>query len=110
VDAAGRPSPPSMTKHQQGILGNDKIVSVGATKPALLQALAAAAVRGKYCARCGDGSTRMCPDDGVVAAAQFALGVEGHMPNDEARAALESLSDAKVVRRALAALRNNTDN
>jgi hypothetical protein len=99
-----------MTKHQQGRLENDKIASVGATKPALLQALAATAVQGEYCTRCGDGGTRMRPDDGVVAAAQFALKVEGRMPNDEARAALESLPGAKVVRRALAALHNDTNN
>jgi hypothetical protein len=49
-------------------------------------------------------------DNGVVAAAQFALGIEGRMPNNKGRAALESLPGAMVVRRALAALRNYTNN
>jgi hypothetical protein len=75
-----------------------------------LRALAAAAVRGEVGARCGDGGARMRPDNGVVAAAQFALGVEGRMPDNKAWATLESLPGAKVVRRALAALRNNTNN
>ncbi len=91
-------------------MDGDKIVRVGATKPVLLQALAVAAVQGKVGARCGDGGASMRPDDGIVAAAQFALGVEGRMPNNKARAALESLLSAKVVRRALAVLRNNTNN
>jgi hypothetical protein len=52
----------------------------------------------------------MRPDDSIVAAAQFALGVEGRMPNSKARAVLESLPGAKVVRRALAALPNDTNN
>jgi hypothetical protein len=76
----------------------------------LLRALAAAAVRGKVGARRGDGGARMHPDKGVVAAARFALRVEGRMPDDEARATLESLPGAKVLRRALSAFRNNTDN
>jgi hypothetical protein len=75
-----------------------------------LQALAAVAIRGKVGARRGNGGTRMRPDDSVGAAAQFALGVEGRMPDNEARAALESLPGTKVVRRALAALRNDTNN
>jgi hypothetical protein len=79
-------------------------------KPALLRASAAAAVRGKVGARCRDGSARIRPDDGVVAAAQFALWIEGLMPHDKARAALESLPGAMVMRRVLAVLRNNTDN
>jgi hypothetical protein len=91
-------------------LDDNKIASLGATKPALLQALGAAAVRGKVGARRRDGGTRIHPDNGVVAAAQFALWVEGLMPDDKARAALESLPGAMVVRRALAALRNDTDN
>ncbi len=53
---------------------------------------------------------RMRLDDGVVAAAQFALGIEGRMPHDKARAALKSLPGTIVVRRVLAALRNNTNN
>jgi hypothetical protein len=88
---------------------NDKIASVGTTKPALLRALAAAAVRGEVGTSCRDGSVGMCLDDNITAAAQFALGVKGRMPNDEARAALESLPGAKVVRRALAALHDDTD-
>jgi hypothetical protein len=51
----------------------DKIASLGITKPALLQALAAAAVRGKVGTRRRDGGMRIRPDNGVVAAAQFAL-------------------------------------
>jgi hypothetical protein len=51
----------------------------------------------------------MQPDDDVAAAARLALVVEGCMPNDKARAALESLPGAKVVRRVLAALRDNTN-
>ncbi len=84
-------------------------MSVGATKPALLQALAAAAVRGKVGVSCGDGGMGMCPDNDIMAAAQFALGVKGRMLDDKARAVLESLPGAKVVRRALAALQDNTN-
>jgi hypothetical protein len=51
----------------------------------------------------------MYPDDGVAAAARFVPGAKGCMPNDEARTALESLMGAEVVRRALAALRDDTD-
>jgi hypothetical protein len=51
----------------------------------------------------------MCPDDNIKAAAQFALGVKGRMPNDEARAALKSLPGAEVVRRVLAALHDDTN-
>ncbi len=90
-------------------MDNDKIASGGTTKPALLQALAAAAVRGEVGASCGDGGVGMCPDDDIMAAAQFALGVKGPMPNDKARTVLESLPGAKVVKRALAALHNNTN-
>ncbi len=88
---------------------NDKIACVGTTKPALLQALVAAAVRGKVGARRGDGGAGMCPDNGVAAAARFSLGVKRRMPDDKAGAALESLPGAEVVRRALAALRDDTD-
>ncbi len=52
----------------------------------------------------------MRPDEGVVAAAQFSLGVDRHMPNDKARTALESLPGAKVLRRALVAFCNNANN
>jgi hypothetical protein len=51
----------------------------------------------------------MRPEDDVAAAAGLALGVEGCMPNNKARAAVESHPGAKVVRRVLAALRNDTD-
>jgi hypothetical protein len=88
----------------------NKIASLDATKPALLQALVAAAVRGKVGTRRGDSSVRMRPDDGVVAAAQFALRVEGRMPHDKVRATLKSRPGTMVVRRVLAALRNNTNN
>ncbi len=88
---------------------DDKIMSVGATKPALLRASAAAAVRGEVSTRRGDGGVGMCPDDNITAAARFALGVKGRMPDDEARAALESLPGTEVVRRALAALRKDTN-
>jgi hypothetical protein len=90
-------------------LDDNKIARVGATKPALLRAKAAAAVRGKVGVRCRDGSAGMRLDNGIMAAARFALGVEGCMPNDNTRAALESLLGAQGVRRALAALRNDTN-
>jgi hypothetical protein len=48
-------------------------------------------------------------DDGVAAAARFAPGAKGSMPNNKAKAALESLTGAEVVRRALAALRDDTN-
>jgi hypothetical protein len=57
----------------------------------------------------GDGSTGMHSDDSITAAAQLALGFEGRMPDDKARAAFEGLPRAEVVRRALAALRNDID-
>jgi hypothetical protein len=91
-------------------------MSVGARKPAPLRALAAADVRGPTITRSGgagvirrDGGTGMRLDDNLTAAAQLALGFEGRMPNDEARAAFKGLPCAKVVRRALAALCNNTN-
>ncbi len=71
--------------------------------------MTAAAVQGKVGIRLGDGGAGMRLDNDVAAAAGLALGVEGSMPNIEARAALESLPGAKVMRRALAALRNNTN-
>ncbi len=86
------------------------IARVGATKPALLQALAAAAVGGKVGAKRGDSCMGMYPDDGVAAAANFAPGAKGRMPNNKARAALDSIMGAKVLRRALAALRDDTNN
>jgi hypothetical protein len=51
----------------------------------------------------------MRPDNNVAAAAQLALGVKGLMPEEKARAALKSLLGTKFLRRALAALRNNTN-
>jgi hypothetical protein len=51
----------------------------------------------------------MHPDDNVAAAARLALEVEESMPNNKARAALESLPGTKVVRRVLAALCNDTN-
>ncbi len=51
----------------------------------------------------------MRPEDDIAAAAGLALGVEGRMPDNEARAAVESHPGAKVVRRVLAALCNNTN-
>jgi hypothetical protein len=57
----------------------------------------------------GDGGTGTRPDDNVTGAAQLALGFEGRMPNNKVRAAFEGLPRAKVVRRALAALRDDTD-
>ncbi len=86
-----------------------EIVPVGATKPSLLRALAAGTVQGEVGARRGDGGAGMYLDDGVAAAARFAPGAKGHMPDDEAKAALESLMGAEVVRRVLEALRDNTD-
>jgi hypothetical protein len=52
----------------------------------------------------------MRPDNGVVAAARFTLGGEGRMPDNKVRAALESHTGAKVVRRVLIALHNDTNN
>ncbi len=51
----------------------------------------------------------MYPDNGVGAAARLALGAKGHMLDDKAKAALKSLTGAEIVRRALEALRDNTD-
>ncbi len=82
---------------------------MGATKPALLQALAATAIQGKVGASCGDGGMGMCPDDNIMAAAQFSLKVKGCMPDNEARDALGSLPGAEVVRRALGDLHDDTN-
>jgi hypothetical protein len=86
-----------------------RLRGVGATKPALLQAKVAAAVWGEVGAKLGDGSARLRPDKGIAAAARFALGVKGRMPDNKARATLESLLGTQVVRRALAALRDDTN-
>jgi hypothetical protein len=112
---AGAPKAPAKGVHGVKITSVDEEnldnnnARMGAVKSALLRASAAAAIRGKVGARRGDGGAGMCPDDGVMAAARFALGVKGRMPDNKARAALESLPGAEVVRRALAALRNDTD-
>jgi hypothetical protein len=50
-----------------------------------------------------------CWDNNVMVAARLALGFKGCTPNDEAWAAVKGLSGAKVVKKALAALRNNTN-
>ncbi len=51
----------------------------------------------------------MYPDDGVAAAARFAPRAMGHMPNNKAKAELECLVGAEVVRRALEALHDDTN-
>jgi hypothetical protein len=95
---------------------DDDIMSIGAKKPAPLQALAAVAARGPSVTRSGragairgDGGAGTCPDNNVMAAAQLALVFEGCMPDNAARAAFEGFPGAEVVRRAPAALRNNTN-
>ncbi len=98
-----------ITSHGKDGLDGDEIARGGATNPASLQALASAAIRGEVGARRGDGGAGMYPDNGVAAAARFVPGAKGRMPNDKARTALESLTGAEVVRRALAALRDDTD-
>ncbi len=90
-------------------LDGDEIAFVGATKPALIQALAAATVWGKDGARRGDSSAGMYPDNGIAAAARFAPGAIRCMPDNKAKAELECLRGAEVVRRALVALRDDTD-
>ncbi len=57
----------------------------------------------------GDGGTGTHPDDNVAAAAQLALKFEGRMLDNKVRAAFEGLPGAEVMRRALAALRNDTN-
>ncbi len=72
---AGAPKAPAKGVHSIKIASVDKDnldnnnACMGATKPALLRASAAAAIRGEVGARCGDGGAGMCPDDGVMAAA-----------------------------------------
>ncbi len=113
---AEEPKAPAKGGHGHKIASRGKdgldgyeIACGGATKPASFQAWASAAIRGKVGARRGDGGAGMYPDNGVAAAARFVPRAKGRMPNNEARAALESLTGAEVVRRALAALRNDTD-
>jgi hypothetical protein len=98
-----------IASHVKDDSDDNEITHVGATKPALLQASAAAAVGGEVSAKRRDGCAGMYPDDGIVAAADFAPRAKGCMPDDKVRAALDSLTGAKVVRSALAALRDNTD-
>jgi hypothetical protein len=97
-------------------LDNNKIMSVGAKKPAPLQASSAVAARGPPVTRSGgagvirrDGSAGTRPDDNIAAAAQLALVFKGCMPNNAVRAAFEGFVGAKVVRRALVALPNDTN-
>ncbi len=49
------------------------------------------------------------PDNDVTAAAQLAIRFEGGMPNNAVRAAFEGFPGPKVVRRVLAALRDDTN-
>ncbi len=108
MPAKGRHSV-KIASHNKDDSDNDEIARVDATKPALLQALAAAAVGGEVGAKRGDSCAEMYPDNGVTAAANFAPGAKGHMPDNKARATLDSLTGTKVVRRALAALCNDTN-
>ena len=92
-------------------------MSFGAKKPAPLQASSAVATRGPSVTRLGgagairvDSGTGMCADNNVAAGARLALGFEGHMPNNAARDAFEGFPGVEVVRRALAALRDDTNN
>jgi hypothetical protein len=69
------------SRGKDGSDGNE-IARGGATKPASLQALASAAIRGKVGARHRDGGAGMYPNDGIAAAARFVPGAKGRMPND----------------------------
>ncbi len=57
-----------------------------------------------------EGDDECNPDEDIAAAARLALRVEGLRPSNEARAAVTRLPGAVIVRRALAALRNDTNN
>jgi hypothetical protein len=94
------------SRGEDGSDGNNS-APVGAKKPMLLQTLAAATVRSEVGARRGDGGAGIYPDDGVAAAARSAPGAKGRMPNDGSKAVLEGITGAKVVRGALAALRDD---
>jgi hypothetical protein len=94
------------SRGEDGSDGNDSAPG-GAKKPTLLRTLAAATIRSKVGARHGDGGAGIYPDDGVAAAARSAPEAKGRMPNDGSKAALEGIMGAKVMRGALAALRNN---
>jgi hypothetical protein len=96
------------SRSKDGSDGNT-IACVGATKPELIHALAAATVRGEVSMRRGDGGAGMYPDDGVAAAARFDPRAMGRISNDKAKAELECSTGAEVVRRALAALRDDTN-
>jgi hypothetical protein len=50
-----------------------------------------------------------CWDNNVAVVAQLALGFKGCMPNDKTWAAVKGLLGAEVVRKALAALCNDTN-
>jgi hypothetical protein len=114
---AGAPKAPAKGVHGVKIIASTRTTRTTTTRAWVprnrhcseLRALAAAAVRGKVGVRRGDGGAGMCQDDSITAAARFALGVEERMPDDEARATLESLLGAKVMRRALAALCDDTN-
>ncbi len=86
----------------------DNSAPVGKKNPTLLRTLAAATVRSKIGRRHGDGGAGIYPDDGITAAARSAPGAKGRMPNDGLGAAPESITGAEVMRRALAALRDDT--
>jgi hypothetical protein len=90
-------------------LDSNEIACVSATKSALIRTSAAATVQGKVGVRRGDGGAGMYPDDGVVAAARFDPGAMGRMPDNRVKAELECSTGAEVVRRALAALRDDTN-
>ncbi len=96
-----------IASHGEDGSDGDDSAPVGAKKPTLLQTLAATTVRSKVGARRGDGGTGIYPDDGVAAAARSAPGAKGRMLNDGLEAALESITGTEVIRRALAALRDN---
>jgi hypothetical protein len=98
-----------ITSRSKDGLDSDEIACVGAKKTALIRASAAATVRSKVGTRRGDGGAGMYLDNGVTAAARFAPGAMGRMPDNEAKAELECLMGAEVVRRVLAALRDNTN-
>ncbi len=122
-DRGGAPKVPAKGGHgikaktaNKNNLGNNENTSVGTKKPVPLRALAAVAARGPSVTRSGgagairwDGGTGMRPDKDVTAAAQLAIGFNRPMPNNAAKVAFEGFPGAKVVRRALAALRDDTN-
>jgi hypothetical protein len=113
---AEEPKAPTKGRHGHKIASpgkdgsdGDEIARVGATKPVLIPALVAATVWGEVGVRREDGGAGMYPDNGVAAAARFDPGATGRMPDNEAKAELECSTGAEVVRRVLAALRDNTE-